>query len=343
MNIEPLGSILGEIQQQHFAGTLNDRTTRVPRGLTQIKGWVAIAEAAHMLKIQGQRLRVALDSNRIQGEVRSSGAQRDFCFIRQSEIDRIKTERSNYCSGRDVQRRLDITKIQLIRLVEAGAFHRYDEEQRPPLVDFDYLESEVIAFLDSLEKFYEFRAIEPSHRKNMSDVVVTRASNAQQVLLVYQHIVKGNLRARAIDTNGKGLNRFIFDADEINEVCAVDLGGTTLTMTQVCEITGWKSEVLSQWIKAGLLTAKYIPNGATKATLIRMDDLIRFMQNHLVLADVASAGKTKSSFLIKSLESRDCPVMSFKNDAGVRFGVLMRHADLANVIRKSTAANECAA
>ena len=119
------------------------------------------------------------------------------------------------------------------------------------------------------------------------------------------------------------------------------LGGTTLTMTQVCEITGWKSEVLSQWIKAGLLPAKYILNGATKATLIRMDDLIRFMQDHLVLADVASAGKTTSSFLIKSLESRDCPVVSFKNDAGVRFGVLMRHADLANVIRKSTAANEC--
>lgn len=325
---------------EHFAGTLNARTSRIPRGLSQIKGWVSVSEAKIMLGVQGQRIRVALDNGDIEGIVRTHGPDRDYCFVRRADIERIKHARSAYWTGREVCRQLAITKTQLQRLVEAGAFSRYEADQRPPLVEADYLSTEVQGFMQKLEDSLESKLLKPENRKSLSDILVSRAANAQQVLRVYQAVVRGELKPRDIIQEKTGLARFIFDADEINEVNAVDLGGTTLTMTQVCEITGWKADAVVQWVRAGLLPARHVPNGASKATLIRVDALVRFMQQYLVLAGVASAGGSKSKYLIQALEAAGCTPVSFRNEKDVRFAVLLPYQELSTALKSLRPLND---
>lgn len=317
---------------EHFAGTLNDRTSRIPRGLTQIKGWISIAEAKNILGVQSQRIRVALDAGSLEGVVRSSGAQRDFCFIKRAEIECIKAARESYWSAREVQRRLEITKTQMERLIEAGAFNRHAENQRPPLVDDEFLGSEVQAFMSTLESRVMNRPLDPARSRHLGDVVVTRAANAQQVLQIYQSVVRGELKPCSINPEVMGLHRFVFDADEIDEICSVNLGGTTITMTQLCEISGWKADVVAQWVRSSHLKAKHVPNGAKKATLIRIDDLIKFMQSFVVMADVASAAGTSSRHLDRNLSSKGASTISFENSDGVRFGLLLPMPELSKAI-----------
>lgn len=325
----------GRYVTQHLPVTLNDRTSRIPRGLAKIKSMVSVAEARAILGVQSQRLMAELDAGRIKGHLREGSTERTFGFIPRTEIDQILQARTEYMSAREVMRRLGVTKTQLERLVEAGAFHRYVDGELPALIDGPYKATEVDHFMEMLRTQVKKGApLPPERRQTLGSVVVTRASNAQEVLRVYKAVVRGELCPAMMDLDVAGLDRFVFDAQEIDALGAVDRGGSTLTLTQVCEITGWKPEVVAKWVQAGLLSATQVPNGAKKSTLIRIDDLVRFQQRFLVFADLAAASGGMSRYLLEGFERSGGVPLAFDNGSGVRYGMLAPYEEIAKVLKQ---------
>ncbi len=314
---------------RHFAVTLNARTRHIPSGLIQIQGWTSVGEAARGLGVRAERVRAALDAGRITGTVRTAGESRDHCFVRTDEVERIRQARARHVTAQQVCLTLGVTRAQLDRLVQAGGFKKYAPDERPALVDDPFLLDEVAGFEQAVVGRLLPVDLPPNRQRRLADFAVTRSMRADEVHEVYQAIVRGDLRPRGLADQRPGLGCLVFDGDEVRALCAREAqDGLTLTLSQACEMTGWKPEVVTQWVKAGLLPARWVANGASRTTLIRVEDLVRFQCTHLVLSDVAAASGKLSRYLHEGLKAMGCPARSFKNAAGASFGLVVPYADL---------------
>lgn len=262
---------------EHLVLTINDRVSRIPSSFGQIKGWLSVVEAAHVIGVAPERLRQALRDGEVEGEVRRGGSDRDFRFIRREVVEALRHHRARYVDARRAMTILDVTKTQLRRLVDAGGGVSHDASDRPSLVDAPYLNEELVALMDAIGSRHQpWQSGRHGLPVVLGDIKAVRGRVEDYVLRAYRAILRGDVVPREIRDSATGLNRFVFDEDEINFVALPSPHDGRMTLTQLCDMTGWKHESIAKWVVNGFLMAERIPNGSTMTTLIRFDDLVHF-------------------------------------------------------------------
>jgi len=317
---------------RHMAVSVNERTTRIPRALNTIKGWLSVAEASAVLHIQPDRLRTALRWGMVEGDVRTAGPDRDFCFIRREHVEALRIERFSYVDARAAMSILGVTRQQFDRLVQCGVVARYEEGQRPPLVDHPFRRDELEGLLSRIEHRAVPRELSSDSQLRFGDIVGVRGRGEPFVLNAYRAIADGEVIPRTIDVGHQGLGRFIFDVDEVERSAVGHSQPQMLTLSQVCEMTRWKPEVVSRWVDADLLAAQRIANGASRTTLIKVQDLISFLQSHIVVADLAMISGRHGKHLNEALRAIGCDITQVLNHDGIGFGSLVKSASFTTSI-----------
>lgn len=321
---------------RHMAVSVNDRTTRVPRSLTSIKGWLSVAETSKVLHVAPERLRTALRWGMVEGEVRTAGPDRDLCFIRREQVEALRIQRATYADARAAMSILGVTRRQLDRLIQCGAVTRYEDSQRPPMVDHPFRRDELDGLLSRIEHRAVGREINSDRQLKFGDIAAVRGRGETYVLNAYRAIADGEVVPRSIDACQTGLSRFVFDADEIEHAATGHAHAHMLTLSQVCEMTGWKPEAVSRWVDADLLAAQRVPNGASRTTLIDVRALVAFLRTYVVVADEARSSGTRPRYLNDRLRASGCPIFQVANSSGIGFGSLVRIQDLCAAISQES-------
>ena len=303
---------VAEFVAEHLAVSINCRTSSIPATFGEIKGWLSVAEAARVIGIAPDRLRTALRDGDIAGEVRRGGADRNFAFLRRELIEEIRQQRAQYVEARRAMSILDVTKRQLKRLVDAGGVIHHEASDRPALVDAPYREEELRDLMSKIEARHQpWGTARPRSPIVLAEIHAVRGRGEDYVLRAYRAILRGDVVAREIRDGAIGMSRFVFDADELNVVALPNPHDARMTLTQLCDMTGWKHESVAKWVANGFLKAERIANGPTMTTLIRVDDLVFFLSRHLILAVMARECGAQSSDLVDLIESQGCDVHSF--------------------------------
>ena len=169
----------------------------------------------------------------------------------------------------------------------------------------------------------------------LADINAVRGRGEDYVLRAYRAILRGDVIPREIRHAATGMSRFVFDADELNVVALPNPHDARMTLTQLCDMTGWKHESVAKWVANGFLKAEHIPNGSTMTTLIRVDDLITFLSRHVILAVMARECGTQSSDLAELIESQGCDVHSFQSETRRgKFGSIVAVEELGHLLRE---------
>ena len=301
---------------EHLVLTINDRVSRIPSSFGQIKGWLSVVEAAHVIGVAPERLRQALRDGEVEGEVRRGGSDRDFCFIRREVVEALRHHRARYVDARRAMTILDVTKTQLRRLVDAGGGVSHDASDRPSLVDAPYLNEELVALMDAIGSRHQpWQSGRHGLPVVLGDIKAVRGRVEDYVLRAYRAILRGDVVPREIRDSATGLNRFVFDEDEINFVALPSPHDGRMTLNQLCDMTGRKHESVAKWVINGFLKAERIPNGSTMTTLIRFDDLVHFLSHHVILATMARDCGSQSRELADLIEGQGCEVHSFNYES----------------------------
>jgi len=327
---------VAEYVAEHLVLTVNSRTSRIPAVFGEIKGWLSVAEAARVIGVAPDRLRQALRAGEVQGELRRAGPDRDYGFLRRGVVDQIRQQRGSYVEGRRAMAILDVTKRQLRRLVEVGAITEHAPSDRPALVDAPFLEEEIQGFLRQIESRHQpwpTRLHGPAIL--FADIAAVRGRGEDYVLRAYRAILRGDVVPREVRADEVGLSRLVFDQAELETVALPNVNDARMTLTQLCDMTGWKHESVAKWVSNEFLKAERVDNGATRTTLIRVDDLIHFLSRHVILAVMARECGTQSSDLIDLLESQGCEVHSFNYESRRgKFGSIVAFEDLGAVLQE---------
>lgn len=312
--------------------TVNDRTSRIPRALAAIKGWLSVAEAARVVGVAPERLRNALRHGDVPGVARTGAGLRDLAFVRREVVRAVQEQRAGYIVAKEAMRRFDVTKLQLERLVAAGGLTRHEAADRPALVDAPFRRDEVEALMLSLEARVLPRDEVPVRQVRLGDIAAERGRGDAFVRRAYRAIVTGEVVPRVIDADVQGIGRFVFDADEVDAIAVGDPQDTQITLTQLFEITGWKPEAVSRWIEAGLLRARRTQNGRAQTSWLRLDDILRFLTMNIVVSDLAGACASRSRYILEGLNALGCDFVQFENSSGQRFASVVRFENLGKAV-----------
>ena len=320
----------------HMVLTINDRVTRIPKCFGQIKGWLSVAEAARAIGIAPERLRHALRAGEVEGEARRGGADRDFCFLRRHVVEEIRARRARYVDARRAMALLDVTKRQLKRLVDAGGVTHREPADRPSLVDAPFLEEELHELMQCIEsRLQPWPSPRHGAAITLSDITAVRGRGEDYVLRAYRAILRGDVVPRALQEGAVGLNRLVFDEDELNVVALPNPHDARMTMTQLCDMMGWKHEAVAKWVENGHLKAERIANGPTMTTLFRVDDLLHFATRHVILSVMAAECGARSKDLAELLEDHGCQVHSFHHELrGGRFASIVALEELGALLQE---------
>ena len=296
----------------HLVLTINDRVTRIPKALRSISGWLAVTEAARMIGVAPERLRIALHNGDVEGRTRNGGSARDLGFLRRDVVERLRQCRSEYVEGRSAMALLQVSKRQLRRLVDAGGLIHHDAADRPVLVDAPYRVDEIQRLLSDIESRYRpWTSSRHGAAVDLDDIVAVRGRGEDYVLRAYRAIARGDVVPRDLCQDAVGMRRFVFDEEELNAIALPSPQDFRMTMTQLCDMTGWKHESVAKWIANGFLKAERFSNGATMTTVLRVDDLIHFLSRHVILSVLAKECGSQSSHLADLIESQGGEVHSF--------------------------------
>jgi hypothetical protein len=269
----------------------------------------------------------------VEGEVRTAGPDRDLCFIRREQVEALRIQRDSYVDARAAMSILGVTRRQLDRLIQCSAVTRYEDGQRPPMVDHPFRRDELDGLLSRIEHRAVGREVNSDRQLKFGDIVAVRGRGETYVLDAYRAIADGEVVPRSIDACQRGFGQFVFDAEEVEHAATGHAHAHVLTLSQVCGMTGWKPEVVSRWVDAGLIAAQRVANGASRTTLVEVSALVTFLRTYVVIADAARATGSHSRHLNNRLRASGCSVLQVENDKGVGFGSLVRVQDLCAAIR----------
>jgi hypothetical protein len=108
-----------------------------------------------------------------------------------------------------------------------------------------------------------------------------------------------------------------------------------MSVQQLAKATGWKWESISHWMELGLLDSTSIQLRGQPCRVVSTEQLLKFRQSYLPLADLARAMGTTSTALMEQL--RGLEVFGAKPlPNGARRGGLIRIADLGRMAARSS-------
>jgi hypothetical protein len=336
---DPAYDCLRQALVQHlslnFDGHLNLRISTIDPQHLQDKCWLSSEEAGRLIGIGSELVRSAVTTGEIKGKVTVKGKNR-FVSIHRDVVEKVRQDRLRFLTTTEVRRRLGVSKLVFERLMQSGALDRQTKSQRPPLVSAEFLAADVEALVVRLHQGIQHREVDQSAWTGLQDISIRRGIPDRAICLVLQKILHQEILPVAVIAGVPGISGLRFDLAELKACFEEEQPELLLSITQLVRLQGWKHESIKEWIETGLLAARQESVNGKPHWVIPLADLLKFMSEFAVLADLARRTNTRSIWLVNRLKPVGVqPALAPRTGQGTRRGMLLRIDDLVSAAQSS--------
>lgn len=309
-----------DVCQQHFNGRLGAHDhTNAPADAN----FRRVAEAAMQIGVSRDVLVKAMIEGKCAYRTMRYGTKGETYEISQREISRITSRRAEWISDISACELLGVSPSVLKNMAAASVI-KLEAKWRSHIYKAGPINAASLDhLLQSLRQFSE--AIKTDEETvTWSALTSRRMGDNSAIQAVMQAAMKGEICAVR---TGKKVGDFAFLRADVTRYFGTPLLEAGMSISQLAKTTGWKDESISYWIQQRLLEAEKIQLRGQPCRIVLPEQLLRFRQTYMPLADLAKAMGTRSSSLIDKLANVDL-VGAKQLPNGAQRGALIRISDL---------------
>lgn len=295
--------------------------------VTRITEHYRVSEAAAALGVGSELLRNAVKSGEVQHRTSRFGTRGLVYEVPRTEVERIRARRAEWVSE-DTAAELAGVPVSVLRNMMAAEVITSDAQWRRDLCKGG-----------------------PVARQSLDDLLarlnaaVRAKSSGEEQLLPWAELSSRRMGdRRAIQAamaaasagelvpvrRGKRIGQVQFLRADVQSYFGTPVLEAGMSVHQLAKATGWKWESVSHWMDLGLLDSGAIRLRGQPCRVVTPEQLLRFRQTYIPLADLARALGTTSTALITQLPGVDI-VGAKPLPSGVSRGGLVRLVDLARL------------
>ena len=243
------------------------------------RAWISATEAAHILKVRGERVVAAVASGKPEGKQAHSGHGHKHTMVPRAAVEGLKIDRAKYLTAKSAMEMLGVGKAQFRILQDAGLVSRLPSSELPLLVEGPFLSDDLLVLVENIRSNQRTTS-SFLETLRFSDLNLRRTTQKSKLIAVLKAIQTGAIQSVTAPSD-QPLGMFEFACDDI-DVCFAEASKPALmTAYQVAELTGWKPEVVTHWCKKGLLEARQENEGRQIRYLIEPKALVVFQRTYI--------------------------------------------------------------
>lgn len=285
-----------------------------------------LKQAASYLGVSRDRLLNLIGEGRLPHRTKRFGTRGVVYEIPVAEVERIKVSRAGWVNEAAACEVLAIppsvlSQMVAARILNADASWRSDGLKAGP-IERHSLERLVTVLKSQVRKSHE-----DGERVALRELTSRRMGDKRAIQAALQAIFEGEVRPVSGAEHVGGLQYLLADVGRHFSTPILEAG---LSVNQLSKLTSWKWESISHWMQSGLLESQSIVLRGQPCRVVMPDQLLKFSQSFIPLADLAKALNSKSSVIAERLGSIE--VIGAKPlPNGQQRGGLVRMADLARL------------
>lgn len=306
--------------QQHFNGRLGTYDHTNAPADTNFK---PVSEAARLIGATKDTLVKAMIEGKCSYRTMRYGTKGECYEISLREIARIQSCRGEWISDTAACEWLGVSP-SILKSMSAASVIKFDAKWRSDISKGGPVkQTSLTKLFDALKHFSEVKKTD-EETVAWSDLTSRRMGDKAAIQDLMQAALKGDIKAvRA----GKKVGEFAFLRSDVTRYFGTPLLEAGMSLPQLEKVTGWKYESISHWIKQELLDAEQIQLRGQPCSVVLPEQLLRFRQTYMPLADLAKSLGTRSSTLIDKISAKDL-VGAKELPNGAQRGALIRISDL---------------
>ncbi|MET3108344.1 hypothetical protein AAKU67_002812 [Oxalobacteraceae bacterium GrIS 2.11] len=286
--------------------------------------FVPIEEAAKSIGVGRDRLLKAANANECAYRTRRRGTRGVVYEILKTEVGRLVQKRAEWISKAQAYELAGVSE-SVMDLMVAAKIVLSDVQWKNDINKGGQINKKSLQDLTArIDRLVDKQHNSDGEHILWSELTSRRMGDKKAIHAVMRAAVAGEFSAVK---RGHRLGEIGFLMADVAQYFGTPILEAGLSVQKLADATGWKWETISHWVGLGLLESTRIILRGQPCTVISPQQLLKFRQNYLPLADLANAMGTKSSALADKLSGIE--VIGAKPlPNGRKRGGLIRIADL---------------
>lgn len=306
--------------QEHFNGRMGAHDDVPDAADLNFK---SLLQAAQLIGTSKDTLKKAVIADECAYRTVRYGTRGESYEVSLQEIARIKSLREHWVSEIAACQYLAVTPVLLKAMAEAKVIEA-DLNWRGNIYKAGMFSQDSLTELHHKLSSLSTPCKTEQETVKWAGLTSRRVGDKSAIQAVMQAAVKGEIKAVKV---GKKLGDLEFLRCDVQRYFGTPLLEAGMSINQLAKATGWKEESISHWISQQLLEAEQIQLRGQLCRIVLPEQLLRFRQTYIPLAELAKSMGTRSSSLIDKLADVDI-VGAKKLPNGAQRGALIRIADL---------------
>lgn len=317
--------IILKIAEKKFDGISIANLSNIASSTDEL--FIRLSEAAKQIGISSERLKNAAMNGECLYRTRRYGTKGLIYEFPKAEVERICNRRSEWLSDDEAMQTMGVP-VSVLRMMCEAEVICSDVKWRVNIYKKGPIEKK------SLEELHgRIRTLATQKISSRGECILWSQLNSKNmgdkraICSAMRAASQGNLKALA---SGSRLGDLSFLKVDVATFFGRPLLESGMSVQQLAKETGWKWETISYWIEMGFLESTQIKLRGQPCSIISPQQLIKFSQKYIPLADLADAMQTRPSALARRLSSLD--ILGAKPlPNGRKRGGLVRIADLGRL------------
>lgn len=290
-----LESIL-RVASQAFDGTLGLDTAKDVA--TQVSAHMLLKDAAKTMGVSRDKLLKAALAGECRFRTRRFGTRGLTYEIPISEVERIRNARFAWIEQAQACALALVSSTVLQCMVDAKVVVADVNWKDDILKGAMISRTSICELTERINARTVQQRVVPSEVITWSQLTSRRMGDKQAIRSVMQAAATGELLPV---TKGHHLGQIGFLRADVVTYFGTPLLESGLSVNQLSKLTGWKWESISHWIDSGLLESHCIVLRGQPCRVISREQLLKFTQSYIPLADIAKAMGSRPSVLAEML------------------------------------------
>lgn len=329
--LRPFLEAVVRVAARDFHGALGlDAAGNVVHDVT---GYQRVAQVAKALCVTRDALLKAAQAGLVAHRTSPFGTRGLVYEVADAEVDRIRGHREKWVADEDAALLMRVPPVVLRHMVAAGVVVADRNWRRDVLKGGPVLCSSVDDLLERINARVDRQPGTGQPLVSWADLTSRRMGDAGAIQAVMKAAAEGSLRAVKRASHVGGVQFLRVDVQRYFGTPLLEAG---LSIHQLSNATGWKWESISHWVELGLLEAGSIVLRGQPCRVVAPEQLLRFRQTYIPVADLARAMGTTSTALSDQLTGLQVVGAKALPNGAKRGGLLL----LADLGRRAVAGRD---
>jgi len=295
--------------------------------VNEVTGHQRIAQAAKALGVTRDAVLKAAQAGLVAHRTSRFGTRGLVYELSDAEVERVRERRQQWIGEAEAAMLADVPPAVLRQMAAAEVIVIDNGWRQDVFKGGPVLRASVIELLEGFNSRVRPRTSGSEPLIAWSELSSRRMGDASAIQAVMKAAAAGELLPLKVV---KRLGQAQFLRAEVQSYFGTPLLEAGMSVQQMATATGWKWESIANWIELGLLEAESILLRGQPCRVVSPEQLLRFRQTYIPLADLARAMNTTSIALAGQLPSLE--IIGAKTlPSGARRGGLLRLTDLGRL------------